>query len=79
VRAADAFPKVSACRALGATTISGAAAEHFYVAIEFDADEKLFSEFWISPAPGIVLKRSETQPDKTTVIKYEYNNLDGIF
>jgi hypothetical protein len=76
---ADAFPKVSACRTLGATTISGASTEHFYAAIEVDASEKLFSEFWISPDTGLVLKRSEVRPDKTTVIEYEYDKLDSIF
>jgi len=89
VQGADAFPKVSACRALGATTITRAdfgsrtttrtAAEHFYVTIESNAAEKLISEFWISPETGLVLKRSESRPDKTTVIEYEYNNLNGIF
>jgi len=88
-QAADAFPNVSACRALGVTTVIRAdfgsrattrtAAEHFYATIESNAAEKLISEFWISHETGLVLKRSESWPDKTTVIEYEYNNLNGIF
>lgn len=88
-QATVAFPKVSACRALGTTTIARAdfgtrtttraTAEHFYVTIEPDAVETPISEFWISPETGLVLQRSESRPDKTTVIEYEYNNLNSIF
>lgn len=75
----DAFPKVSSCRALGATTIKGASTEHFYATLEVDASEKRLSEFWISPDTGLVRRRAEDRPDKTTVIEYDYNNLDSIF
>lgn len=88
-QSADAFPKVSDCGALGATIITRAAfdpqtptrtaAEHFYITVESDGAEKLISELWISPETGLILKRSESRPDKTTTVQYEYNNLNSIF
>lgn len=74
----EAFPKVSACRMLGPTTIKGVTAQHFYATLEGDAVGKRLSEFWISPETGLV-RRREDRPDKTTIIEYDYNNLDSIF
>ena len=40
----DSFPKVSACRMLGPTTIKGVATEHFYATLEGDAAGQQLSE-----------------------------------
>jgi hypothetical protein len=74
-RAADAFPKVLACRALDTATISGEVVEHSYAAIEADAAKKLYTELWISQATGLVLKRSESTDDKTTTIEFNYRDV----
>lgn len=74
----DAFPQVSGCRTLGTTTIKGASAEHFYATLEVEGAEKQLSEFWILTDTSLV-RRREDRPDKTTIIEYDYNNLDSIF
>ncbi len=77
-RAADAFPKVLTCRALGTATIGGEVVEHSYAAIEADAAKKLYTELWISQATGLLLKRLETTDDKTTTIEYSYRDVDDF-
>lgn len=74
-----AFPRISACHALGPTRISGETAEHFYAVVRTDLPERRFAEFWISPATGLILKRFESQPDQQTTLRYEYKNPDSIF
>ena len=88
-QAADAFPKVSTCRALGITTITRrvvdpteptqVVAERLAITFESESVESRKMELWISPETGLILKRSERRPDKTTNIQYEYNNLTGPF
>ncbi|MCK1388920.1 hypothetical protein [Bradyrhizobium sp. 21] len=63
---------------LGATTTKGVTTEHFYATLEGDAAGKQLSEFWISPETGLV-RRREDRLNKTTIIEYDYNNLDSIF
>jgi hypothetical protein len=85
----DAFPKVSTCRPLGTTTITRRVvdpteptqviAERFAITFGSESAESLKIELWISPETGLILKRSERRPAKTTNVEYEYNNLNSPF
>src|SRR5882757_6111304 len=73
-QASDAFPKISTCRTLGTTTITKrvvdpteatqVVAERLAITFASDSGESRQIELWISPATGLVLKRSERRPDK---------------
>ena len=86
-QATDAFPKVSTCRSLGTTTITRrvvdpteptqVVAERFAITFGSESTESRKMELWISLETGLILKRSERRPDKTTNVQYEYNNLDS--
>jgi hypothetical protein len=88
-QATDAFPKVSTCRPLGTTTITRRVvdpteptqviAERFAITFGSESAESLKIELWISPETGLILKRSERRPAKTTNVQYEYNNLNSPF
>jgi len=87
-QATDAFPKVSTCRTLGTTTITRrvvdptepiqVVAERLAITFESGSSESRKMELWISPETGLILKRSERRPDKTTNVQFEYNNLGMI-
>jgi len=88
-QATDAFPKVSTCRTLGTTTITRrvadpteptqVVAERFAITFASEGVESRKMDLWISPETGLILKRSERRPDKTTNVQYEYNNLNSPF
>jgi hypothetical protein len=88
-QATDAFPKVRICRPLGTTTITRRVvdpteptqivAERFAITFQSESAENQTMELWISPATGLILKRSERRPHKTTNVQYEYNNLNSPF
>jgi hypothetical protein len=53
-------------------------AERLAITFESGSSESRKMELWISPETGLILKRSERRPDKTTNVQFEYNNLGMI-
>jgi hypothetical protein len=66
------FPNDASCTLIGEATLRGEVVQH-YAASGDGATHRTFSEFWISPATGLLLERYQKSSDSEVTLEYDYN------